>query len=181
MDETDIKAAVDTGQSWYVLHTRSRFEQVVFDGLEGKRLDTFLPKITVMSKRRDRRKKIRIPLFPGYVFVKSDLNAHERLEIVKTIGVVRIVGNKDGPVSVPAQSIESLRIMVAGENEVHTGRIRLKKGDRVMVVEGPFAGVMGTFVRYKGAERVIVSVEALGQFAAVDVSEECVEKLPDFG
>jgi transcription elongation factor/antiterminator RfaH len=181
MDETDTKAIGDSGQSWYVLHTRSRFEQVVFDGLEGKRLHTFLPKITVMSKRRDRRKKIRVPLFPGYVFVKSDLNAHERLEIVKTIGVVRIVGNKDGPVSVPEQSIESLRIMVAGENDVYTGRMRLKKGDRVMVVEGPFAGVTGTFVRYKGAERVIVSIEALGQYAAVDVPGDCVEKLPDFG
>ncbi len=162
---------------WYVLHTRSRFEQVVFDGLEGKSLETFLPKITVMSKRRDRRKKIRIPLFPGYVFVKSDLNAYERLEIVKTVGVVRIVGNKDGPISVPDESIDSLRIMVAGDNPVATGT-RLRKGDRVMVVEGPFIGVTGTFVRYQGSGRVVVSIEALGQFAAVDVPEEYVEKLP---
>ena len=60
-----MTAAVDLVPAWYVLHTRSRFEQVVYDGLEGKSLTTFLPKITVMSKRRDRRKKIRVPLFPG--------------------------------------------------------------------------------------------------------------------
>jgi len=130
-----------------------------------------------MSKRRDRRKKIRIPLFPGYVFVKSDLNAYKRLEIVKTIGVVRIVGNKDGPISVPDESIDSLRIMVAGDNPVATGT-RLRKGDRVMVVDGPFIGVTGTFVRYRGSGRVVVSIEALGQYAAVDVPEEYVEKLP---
>jgi transcription elongation factor/antiterminator RfaH len=162
-----------------VLHTRSRFEQVVFDGLEGKSLETFLPKITVMSKRRDRRKKIRIPLFPGYVFVKSDLNVYERLEIVKTVGVVRLVGNKDGPVPVPDDSMESLKIMVTGDNEVLTGT-RFGKGDRVMVVEGPFAGVTGTFVRYKGAGRVVVSIDALGQYAGVDVPKEYVEKIPDF-
>jgi len=167
-------------RAWYVLHTRSRFENVVFEGLDGKKLETFLPKITVMSKRRDRRKKIRVPLFPGYVFVKSDLNVYERLEIVKTVGVVRIVGNKDGPVSVPEESITSLQIMVVGDNDVHTGKMRLKHGDRVMVVEGPFAGVSGIFVRYKGAQRVIVSIEALGQYAAVDVPEEHVEKIPDF-
>ena len=167
---------VDMHHAWYVLHTRSRFEQVVFDGLEGKSLETFLPKITVMSKRRDRRKKIRIPLFPGYVFVKSDLNAYERLEIVKTVGVVRLVGNKDGPIPVPDESIDSLRIMVAGDNPVVTGT-RLRKGDRVMVVEGPFIGVTGTFVRYRGSGRVVVSIEALGQYAAVDVPEEYVEKL----
>jgi len=102
-----------------------------------------------LSKRRDRRLKIRVPLFPGYVFVRSDLNPHERLEIVKTIGVVRLVGNKDGPIPVPDEAINSLRIMVAGDNRVLTGT-RMKKGDRVIVVDGPFTGIMGTFVRYRG-------------------------------
>ncbi|MBW2036581.1 MAG: UpxY family transcription antiterminator, partial [Deltaproteobacteria bacterium] len=133
----------ERSRAWYVLHTRSRFEQVVFDGLEKKSLETFLPKVTTLSKRRDRRLKIRIPLFPGYVFVRSDLNPHERLEIVKTIGVVRLVGNKDGPIPVPDEAIDSLRIMVAGDNRVLTGT-RMKKGDRVIVVDGPFTGIMGT-------------------------------------
>jgi len=173
-----MTAEGDLHPAWYVVHTRSRFEQVVFDGLQGKSLETFLPKITVMSKRRDRRKKIRVPLFPGYVFTRSDLNASERLEIVKTIGVVRFVGNKDGPISVPDQAIESLRIMVTVENPVETGT-QFRKGDPVMVVEGPFAGVVGTFVRYRGFGRVVVAVEALGQYAAVNVSEEHVERLPE--
>jgi transcriptional antiterminator NusG len=164
--------------AWYVLHTRSRFEQVVFDGLEKKSLEAFLPKITVLSKRRDRRKKLRVPLFPGYVFTRSDLNAHERLEIVKTIGVVRLVGNKDGPIPVPDEAIDSLKIIVAVDSHVETGT-RFKKGDRVMVVEGPFVGVVGTFVRYRGFGRVMVTMEALGQYAAVNVPEEHVERLPD--
>jgi len=172
MDQTEMHAA------WYVLHTRSRFEQVVFDGLNRKSLETFLPKITVMSKRRDRRKKIRAPLFSGYVFIRSDLNPLERVEIVKTVGVVRIIGNKDGPVSVPDEAIDSLRIMVGGDNLVETGT-RFRKGDRVMVVEGPFAGVIGTFVRYRGFGRVVVDIEALGQYAVVSVLEEHVERLPD--
>jgi len=171
-------ALFDMHPAWYVLHTRSRFEQVVFDGLERKSLAAFLPKMTVMSKRRDRRLKIRVPLFPGYVFVKSELKPNERLEIVKTVGVVRLVGNRDGPVPVDDGAIDSLRIMVTGDNPIATGT-RLRKGDRVMVVEGPFAGVIGTFVRYRGSGRVVVSVEALGQYAAVDVPEDYVERLPD--
>jgi len=170
----------ETHRSWYVLHTRSRFEQVVFDGLEKKSLEAFLPKMTVMSKRRDRRLKIRVPLFSGYVFVKSDLNVYERLEIVKTTGVVRIVGNKGGPLPVLDEAIDSLQIMVSADNPIVTGT-RLRKGDRVMVVEGPFAGVVGLFARYRGQGRVVVSIEALGQYAAVDVAEEHVERLPDFG
>ncbi len=174
-----MTAAIDMVPEWYVLHTRSRFEQVVFNGLDGKSLETFLPKITVMSKRRDRRKKIRVPLFPGYVFVKSDLNAYERLEIVKTVGVVRLIGNKDGPVPVPEEAINSLKIMITASNDVKTGA-RFKKGDQVMVVEGPMAGVKGVFVRHKGHGRIVVAIDAMGQYASVDVSEDCIEKIPDF-
>ena len=164
--------------AWYALHTRSRFENVVNEGLEKKSLEVFLPKIQIKSKRRDRKRLIRVPLFPGYLFVKTTLNPTEHIEILKTVGAVRLVGNKDGPVSISDDTLESLKIMVATDNPVTTGS-RFKKGDRVMVIEGPFAGVIGTFVRYRGKERVIVNIEALGQFAGVDVSEDEVEKLPE--
>jgi transcription antitermination factor NusG len=55
----------------------------------------------------------------------------------------------------------------------------LRKGDRVIVVSGPFAGVSGTFVRYRGKGRVVVNIEALGQHAGVDVDEGEIERLPD--
>jgi transcription termination/antitermination protein NusG len=163
---------------WYVLHTRSRFENVVQEGLAKKSIEAFLPKVLTRSKRRDRKLMIRVPLFPGYLFVNSDLNVTEHLEIVKTIGAVRLIGNKTGPIPVPPPTVESLRLMIAADQEVKTGRI-LKKGDPVIVVFGPFAGVTGTFSRYRGKGRVIVNIEALGQSAGVDVDEEDVEKLQE--
>jgi len=164
--------------AWYVIHTRSRFENVVSDGLAKKSLNAFLPKHQVRSKRRDRRAVIRVPLFPGYVFVNSDLHPEEHLSILKTVGVVRIVGNKDGPLPVPEETVESLKIMVAGGESIATGR-RFKKGDRVIVVDGPFVGVTGYFLRYRGKGRVVINFEALGQYAGVDVNEEDVEVLPN--
>ena len=163
--------------SWYVLHTKSRFENVVNEGLTKKSLEVFLPKIQVRSKRRDRKVMIRVPLFPGYLFVKSNLEPYEHIEIVKTVGVVRLVGNKDGPIPVFSETIESLKIMVQGNESVTTGS-RFKKGDKVIVAHGPFAGVVGTFVRHRGKGRVIVNIEALGQYAGVNVSEEDIELLP---
>jgi transcription elongation factor/antiterminator RfaH len=160
--------------AWYVLHTRSRFENVVHDGLVRKSVEVFLPKVLVQSKRRDRKKMIRVPLFPGYVFVKTDLNPYKHLEILKTIGAVRLIGNKNEPLPVVNGVIDSLKIMVRAEFPVTTGS-RFQAGDRVVVVEGPFTGVTGTFVRYKGHGRVVVNVEALGQYAAVEVREEDVE------
>ena len=151
---------------------------MVNEGLINKSIEVFLPKIQVKSKRRDRKAMIRVPLFPGYLFVKTDLNPYEHLEIVKTVGAVRLIGNKDGPIPVPSDAIKSLEIMVGGNNPVITGT-RFKKGDRVVVAYGPFTGVIGTFVRYRGKGRVIVNIEALGQFAGVEVNEEDIEKLPE--
>ena len=165
-------------RNWYALHTRSRFENVVLDGLMRKKIDVFLPRITVRSKRVDRKKMIQVPLFPGYLFVKTSLDPHEHLEVVKTIGVVKMVGNRQGPVPISHESIESLKIMVQSNQEILTGTA-LKQGDRVMVVTGPFAGVTGVFVRYGGRGRVVVIIEALGQYAAVDVSEDDIEVIQD--
>lgn len=162
---------------WYVLHTKSRFENVVNDGLVKKSIEVFLPKITVRSKRRDRKAMIRIPLFPGYLFVRTDLAPESHLEIVKTAGAVRLIGSKQGPVSVPDETIDSLKIMVTSDHPVTTGN-SLKRGDKVLVIRGPFIGVTGTFIRYGGKGRVVVNIEALGQYAGVEVSEDEIEIIP---
>jgi transcription termination/antitermination protein NusG len=160
-----------------VLHTKSRFENVVHEGLSHKSIDVFLPRITVQSKRKDRKKMIRVPLFPGYVFVKTDLSPNHHLDIVKTVGAVKLVGNNLGPIPVPDDTVASLKIMVAVDHPVVTG-YTFSKGDRVMVIQGPLAGVTGVFDRYGGKDRIVVHIEALGQFAAVEVGVEDVEKVP---
>ncbi len=102
---------------------------------------------------------------------------NEHIEILKTPGVFRIIGNRDGPIPVPEETVDSLKIMLANADAVKTGR-RIRKGDRVIVVAGHFAGVTGSFIRYRGKGRIMVNFEALGQYASVDVGEEDVEVLP---
>ena len=164
-------------RQWYVLHTKSRHEKVVNDLLLKKSVEAYLPIVTVRSKRRDRKAMIRIPLFPGYLFVKTDLHPDSHLEVVKTVGAVRLIGNHQRPIPVPDETIESLKIMVSAEGTVTTGT-HLRKGDKVIVVHGPFAGVTGTFIRYGGRGRVIVNIEALGQYAGVEVGEDDIEIVP---
>lgn len=165
-------------RSWYVLHTKSRSENVVDEGLKRKSVEVFLPKIRVKSRRRDRNLMIRVPLFPGYLFVRTNLHPAEHLDILKTAGAVRLIGTRNHPSPVPDDTIESLKIMVSADHPVLTGT-RFKKGDRVIVVSGPFAGVTGTIIRYSGKSRVVVNIEALGQYAGVDIQETDIERLPD--
>ena len=167
-------------QNWFVLLTKSNFENVVCERILQKNFEIFLPKI----KRKSRQKKIRTmidrPLFPGYVFVKSSLDPQTHLNILKTPGAVRLLGNKNNPVPVPTIQIESLKILTKSDQEIITGDSRkLKKGTPVMITNGPMAGMKGIFIKYRGKHRVIIDIDSLKQFAGIEVMKESVEKLPD--
>lgn len=166
--------------NWFVLLTRSNFEKTVYDTIIKKKIETFLPRIKRKSQRKDRNLMIEIPLFPGYVFVKSTTTPDAQLNILKTIGAVRLLGNQSGPVPVPSSQIESLKILTRANMDLITGEnIRIKKGESVMILEGPMAGLKGEFIRYKGKGRVIIKIEALGQYAGVETEESNIEKLPE--
>jgi transcription antitermination factor NusG len=163
--------------NWYAIHTRSRFEQKVFDGLQGKSIESFLPKMLVMSRRKDRRKKILIPLLPGYVFVQSDLNNKEYLEILKTVGVVRMVGIQGRPAPANDEEIASLMILDGTDRTVQN-RTYMSKGDRVVIMEGPLKGLVGYYLRHKGqSDKVVVSVDLLHRSLEVEIEDWALEKV----
>ncbi len=162
---------------WYALYTRSRFEHKVYTGLCGKSLTAFLPRVKVMSRRRDRRKMILTPMLPGYVFVRSNLHHEEHLEILKTPGVVRMVGIKGRPVPVAEAEISSLMILDGTDRTVRN-RAYMKKGDRVVIMEGPLKGLTGFYVRHKGKSgKVVISIDLLRRSLEVDIEDWALEKV----
>ncbi|MFH1350872.1 MAG: UpxY family transcription antiterminator [Pseudomonadota bacterium] len=163
---------------WYAIHTRSHFEQKVYDGLFSKSIEAFLPKIQVMSRRKDRRKKILAPLLPGYIFVHSDLNPETYWNIIKTVGVVRMIGFKGKPVPAKEEEISSLMILDGTDRTVQN-RTYIRRGDRVMIMEGPFKGLTGFYLRHKGhSDKVVVSIELLQRSLAVEIEDWVLEKIP---
>jgi transcriptional antiterminator NusG len=163
---------------WYALHTRSHFENKVYAGISGKSIEVFLPKVQVMSRRRDRRKKILIPLLPGYVFVRFKMDPESYWEIIKTVGVVRMVGVRGSPTPARDEEIDSLMILNGTDRTVHN-RAYMKTGDRVIIMEGPLKGLVGFYLRHKGqSEKVVVSVELLQRSLAVEIEDWALEKAP---
>ncbi|MDP6178265.1 MAG: UpxY family transcription antiterminator [Desulfatiglandales bacterium] len=162
---------------WYAIHTRSHFEQKAYDGFCGKFIETFLPKIEVMSRRKDRRKKILVPLLPGYVFVRFCLDPEKYWDIIKTAGVVRMVGFKGQPVPAKEEEISILMILDGTDRTVHN-RSLMKKGDMVMIMEGPLKGLTGFYLQHKGqTDKVVVSVELLNRSLAVEIEDWALEKV----
>jgi transcription antitermination factor NusG len=130
-----------------------------------------------MSRRKDRRKKIYVPLLPGYVFVNTDLNPTQYLDILKTVGVVRMVGFEGKPVPASEEEISSLRILDGTDRTVQN-RAYMKRGDLVMIMEGPLKGLIGFYLRHKGkSKKVVVSIELLRRSLAVEIEDWALEKI----
>lgn len=160
---------------WYIIHTRSRHEVKVEADLTRKGLQTFLPRVTVRSRRRDRRQILETPLFPGYLFVRTDLNEWAHNNIIRSQGVVRILGTKGQCTPVPEDTVTSLRTLVNSGQPVFPWS-KLTPGKRVRVVEGPLTGAIGVILRNKqGKKRLLVAVELLGRSVCAELAEETVE------
>jgi transcriptional antiterminator NusG len=155
---------------WYVIHTRSRHEYKVNSGLIQKNLTTFLPEIEIWSKRKDRKKKISIPLFSGYIFVETVfLDNETKLEILKTPGAVRILGKKENsePMPVPDEKIQAIKLFLDKKVEVFSLQFP-KKGELARITSGPFAGIEGTVIKCDFAkEMFVVSIDILNRAVAV--------------
>ena len=127
---------------WYVLRTRSKAEELVKKGLQAKEIDLLHPTYQAISKRRDRHRVLTKPIFKGYLFVHLQLAAESHLVILKTMGVIEILKNSHGPVPVPDEQIENVRLL-----EHHVGECfhapEFGVGERVVVREGPLTGLRG--------------------------------------
>jgi transcription antitermination factor NusG len=168
---------IEDAAKWYAVHTRSRFEMKVFEGFSGKSIEAFVPKIQVISRRKDRRKKILIPLLPGYVFVHFDMTPEVYWDIIKTTGVVRMVSFRGEPVPARDEEVASLMILDGTDRTVQN-RTYINKGDRVTIMEGPLKGLVGFYLRHKGQSRkVVVSVELLQRSLAVELEDWALEKI----
>jgi len=54
----------------------------------------------------------------------------------------------------------------------------MKRGDTVMIMEGPLKGLVGFYVRHKGrSEKVVVNVKLLHRSLAVEIEDWALEKV----
>lgn len=147
-------------------------QKKVAQELERKGIEQFLPLIEELHVWSDRKKKVMEPLFRGYIFVKTDLR--DRETILRTNGVVRIVGIRNKPSRIPELHIDWLRRVVGKSEEVQRERY-LEVGERVRIISGPFMGIEGIVSRVKGISRVIVPIAAVQQSVSFQVPSEFLE------
>jgi len=162
------------GSRWYALTVRHQHERQTERALQSKGWETLVPVYMRRSRWSDRVKDVEWPLFSGYVLCSFPLS--DRIRVVDTPGVAKIVGFGGTPAAVEQREIEEIRLVVASELPMHPWPY-LKTGDRVRVDRGPLRGIDGTLLHAKDHARLVIGVELLQRSLAVEVDPGMVVPL----
>ena len=160
--------------SWYALCTRHQHEKTVAQSLSGKGFEVFLPLYRTLHRWKDRTKQLSLPLFPGYIFLRAGLDRH--IQVLTTPGVFHFVSTADHAIPIGQTEIDSVRQLTDGGSNVEPHPF-LRAGDWVRVRTGPLAELEGILTHWKGAFRLVLSVQLLQQSAAVEVDAASVERV----
>ena len=162
------------GSAWFAVQTGYRCEQRVALGLTTKGLETYLPLLSETHQWKDRRKLVDVPAFSGYLFVHFEPSLRNRVKVLETSGVVRLLGGNHTPNRVDDGEIESLRRTLASGLPCDKWDA-LVPGALVKVKRGPLAGVQGRLVRIKNSFRLVVSISVFSQAISTELGLHDVE------
>jgi transcription antitermination factor NusG len=163
-------------QCWYAIHGRSNFEKRIAGELSEKGITSYLPAFEEVHQWKDRKRKVEMPLFPGYVFARFFDDPETRLRVLRTAGVVRILGRGGEIEAVPEKQIESVRTVLTSRIPCFAHPM-LRVGSPVRVVRGPLRGLEGMLARSKRQARLVVSVPLLNQSVTVEMNASDVEPI----
>jgi transcription antitermination factor NusG len=151
---------------WYAAYTRSHHEKTAAEHFGQRSIEHFVPTYESVRVWKDRKKRLDLPLFPGYVFVRVALEQKRSVLVVP--GVVRLVGFDQTPMPVPDEEIETLRSVLKNRLSAEPHPY-LKTGRRVRVVRGALEGMQGILVRKKGRFRLLLSIDLIQRSAMIEV------------
>jgi transcription antitermination factor NusG len=160
---------------WYAVYTSANHEKKIAEQFAQRSIEHFLPLYQTVRRWKDRRMRLDLPLFPGYIFVHHPLR--DRLRILQLPGVVRFVGFNGQPAVLEAREILPFRdgLKSAGKTEPHPYPAA---GQRVRILRGPFEGLEGILLRRRGNFRVVLSIHLIMRSVAVDVDIADIQALP---
>lgn len=151
---------------WYAGYTAARHEKRVAEHLEQRGVEHFLPLYETIHRWNNGRHRVKLPLFPGYLFVHIALR--DRLRVLEVPGFVRLVGFSGLPCPLPEADIRKMR------EALNTGVLAepypyLTAGTRVEIRNGPLQGMTGILLRRQNKHRIVISVDLIMRSMVVEV------------
>jgi len=149
-------------KEWFILQFKSNSHHLAAKNLNRQGFETFLPLHEITSRKLSRFINTSKPLFPGYMFIKFDKAEPEWHKINSTYGVSRLITFNSILKSIPTILVDHLMKRYDSSGKLQPIK-KLKKGDQVTVLKGPFANFIATVEKYEADQRIWILMDLMGR------------------
>ncbi|MEP0264563.1 UpxY family transcription antiterminator [Dokdonia sp.] len=164
MSNPNLRIMINNYSGWHVLYVKHQHEKKVNTLLRESELDSFLPLVSKINQWRDRKKRVQLPLFPSYVFLKlkSKKDLYNALRIRSVFMCLRF--GKDYAVVTDEEILKIKQILsLESLSEIHVAPIESQVGDKVRINYGPLKGLKCEIFKINNKNRLVVRIDSLKQ------------------
>lgn len=168
----------DSELHWYVANT-CRQEKKIKQRLDSMGIENFIPFQQIARKIHGVDKLIEVPVIPNLVFIHTTLKTCMSLIQEYAFDMRYLRDRETGNfLIVPDKQMNDFMFLLDFSKEmVEVVNENLKKGDKVRVIKGDFAGIEGELIRVKGHKRVVVRLEGVVSLATAYIPSSFLEKI----
>ena len=169
---------------WYAVRVTYSRELALKEYLDGECIENFIPMHYEYIVKNERRVRKLVPAVHNLVFIRSSRERIDRIkdEMGMTLPIRYIMDRESRqPIVVPTSQMRSF-MAVAGSYDqqlvyLEPSAVAFRKGQRVRVTGGIFAGVEGEFIRVKNDRRVMVAIQGVMAVATTYIHPSLIEPL----
>ena len=165
---------INMSKEWFILQFKPNAHQQANKNLNQQGFETFLPLHDTTSRNASRFINANRPLFPGYMFIRFDRSESKWHKINNTYGVSRLVTFNSTLKSIPAIFVNNLM-----KRHDSSGKLlpikKLKKGDQVKILKGPFANFVASVETYEDNQRIWVLMDLMGRKSKIQTTTDSLQ------
>jgi transcriptional antiterminator RfaH len=149
-------------KEWFILQFKSNSHHQAAKNLNQQGFKTFLPLHDATTRKLSRFINTSKPLFPGYMFIRFDIANTDWHKINNTYGVSRLITFNSIPKPIPTGLVKNMMMRYDLSGKL-LPKQKLKKGDTVTVLKGPFANFIATVEKYEADQRIWILMDLMGR------------------
>ena len=161
-------------KEWFILQFKPNSHHQATKNLNRQGFETFLPLHDTTSRKMSRFITTNQPLFPGYMFITFDRAESKWHKINNTYGVSRLVSFNANLKAIPTTFIDNLMMRYDLSGKLLPIK-KLKKGDQVKVLTGPFANFIATVETYETDQRIWILMDLMGRKTKIQTSSDTLQ------
>jgi len=147
---------------WFILQFKANSHHQATRNLNRQGFETFLPLNDTTSRKASRFINTTQPLFPGYMFISFDKAKSGWHKINSTYGVSRLITFNSTLKALPTTVIDNLKARYNLSGKLLPVE-KLKKGDQVKILKGPFANFIAKVETYESDQRISILMDLMGR------------------